>query len=266
MASPIDDVAQELYALLPSEFTAARNAAAKQTPEVKSFPKPSASAWLVNMLARHERDAVERIIELGDQLRDAQFDRQAATALSKQRRDALRDARTIATALAKRLGGTAAAAALDEVEQTLIAAMSDPDAAAAVLAGTLVKPLTANGLDPVDLAGATALDPPALKKSATKKKTPDLRRAVDEAQSDVTEAEARVAGIDRSLAEAKRSRDALQQEREELAAQLASVDEELADTETQIRDLRREHDVAERERRSGETALERATRRWQAHD
>ena len=265
MASPVDDIVRELYALLPAEFTAARNAAAKEHPSVKTLPKPSASAWLVNMLARHERDAVEGLVDIGDRLRDAQFDREAATALSRQRRDGLRDARKIAAALAKRLGGTATAAALDEVEQTLVAAMSDRDAAAAVLAGTLVKPLTANGLDPVDLSGATALDPPALTKRVAKK-SPDLKRAVDEAQSDVTSAEAAVAEIDRSLAEAKRSRDALQQEREELAAQLASVDEELSETETRIRDLRREHDSAERERRSGETALERATRRWQAHD
>ena len=57
----IDDVAQELYALVPEEFTAARNARAKEAKaagdaelaaQVQALRKPTAGAWLLNQLVR----------------------------------------------------------------------------------------------------------------------------------------------------------------------------------------------------------------------
>ena len=63
--SDIDRVAAELYALPPEEFTAARDALARQARasgqaalanEIRALRKPTQGAWVVNPLAR-ERPA-----------------------------------------------------------------------------------------------------------------------------------------------------------------------------------------------------------------
>ena len=62
----LESAARELYALLPGDFTAARNARAKEAAQqgnkalaarLRGLAKPTAAAWLLNMMARHRRDA-----------------------------------------------------------------------------------------------------------------------------------------------------------------------------------------------------------------
>ena len=73
-------IADGLYALPAEEFTAARDAAAKDVraddaelaKQVKALKRPSASAWLVNQLARQRADRLEELLALGDDLRAAQ--------------------------------------------------------------------------------------------------------------------------------------------------------------------------------------------------
>ena len=62
-----------------------------------------------------------------------------------------------AQALAARHGRAISAAVATEVEQTLRAATADPGAAAAVQSGCLLRALSADGVDVVDLAGAVAV-------------------------------------------------------------------------------------------------------------
>ena len=73
----IEDVARELYGLEPEEFTAARNARAKEAKEagdrelasrVQSLRKPTAGAWLLNQLVRRHGDEVQQVLDLGAQL------------------------------------------------------------------------------------------------------------------------------------------------------------------------------------------------------
>lgn len=70
-----------LYGLPLAEFTAARNALAKDlskggekasAQEVKTLPKPTKTAWALNQLARHDPDAITALLDAGDRLRDAQ--------------------------------------------------------------------------------------------------------------------------------------------------------------------------------------------------
>src|SRR5919199_5973505 len=80
----VPDVDQELDALfgLPlEEFTPARNALASRlksagqveaAADVRALRKPSVPVWTVNQLARREREAVERLIKAGRELRTAQ--------------------------------------------------------------------------------------------------------------------------------------------------------------------------------------------------
>src|SRR4029453_7878765 len=129
-------VAAELYELLPSEFTAARGAKAKEVKasgdaelarRIGRLPKPSTSAWAVNMLARHSAKEVDGVLELGASLRRAQEEHDSAglRELGQQRSRvlwaAVREARSVADGFGIKVSDAAAA----EIEDTLRAAMAD---------------------------------------------------------------------------------------------------------------------------------------------
>ncbi len=76
-----ESVADKLYALPRDEFTAARNAAAKQAREqgdreladqIAVLRRPSTAAWVANLLAREQPDEIRALVKLGDGLRAAQ--------------------------------------------------------------------------------------------------------------------------------------------------------------------------------------------------
>src|SRR5919206_3493156 len=108
------DVEQELdhlYGLPLEEFTLARNALAARlrkegdadaAAEVRGLPRPSVSAWLVNQLARRERDGVRRLLDAGEALRRAQ-----AAALGGGSGDELREASAAERRLVRELTGRA---------------------------------------------------------------------------------------------------------------------------------------------------------------
>jgi hypothetical protein len=84
---PLLAVAEELYAVLPGEFTAARSQHAKDAratgdkdlaARVGRLRKPSVAAWVVNALMRHQGPEMARLMEIGDALRQAQSDLDAA--------------------------------------------------------------------------------------------------------------------------------------------------------------------------------------------
>lgn len=157
------DVAGELYALPFDEFVGARTAAAKEHPslaaDVRSLPKPSVAAWTVNMLAVRRPETLRELAGLGVSMRAAQsgLDAQELRRLGHERRQLLGSAvdaaREIATQQGRKISSTIAA----EVEATLRAATADEGAAAAVQSGRLLRGLSADGVDVVDLSGAVAL-------------------------------------------------------------------------------------------------------------
>ncbi len=173
-------IAARLYALPFDDFVAARTAAAKDVAatvlangpaakeqrslaaDVKALPKPSVAAWTVNMLAVHRPDALRELAGLGQSMRSAQAALDAADLrqLAQQRRQllaaAVQDAQTVAAQNGRKISAAIAA----EVEETLRAATADAGAAAAVQSGRLLRGLSADGVDGVDLGGAVA--PPAL--------------------------------------------------------------------------------------------------------
>ena len=166
-------IAAQLYAEPFDDFVPARAAAAKEllagqpaTPalrsraaEVRSLPKPSVSAWAVNMLAWHRPEALRELAELGLAMRQAQAALDAATlrSLAGERRRLLAGTVEAVRAVAEQQGRKISAAIATEVEQTLRAATADEGAAAAVRSGRLLRALTADGVDVVDLAGAVAV-------------------------------------------------------------------------------------------------------------
>ena len=159
------DVARELYALTPDEFTAARNKRAADArsdgqkdlaASIRSLKKPSIGAWAVNLLVREQADEIDQVLELGRTLRAAQadLDSDALRKLSAQRRALVAALGKQAASLAKTSGHRISDAAVSEVEQTLNAAMADARAAAALKTARLTRTLDSVGLDAVDLTDA----------------------------------------------------------------------------------------------------------------
>jgi hypothetical protein len=169
----LEGIAGPLYALPYGEFVAARTAAAKDVStvgltaaeqralaaDVRALPKPSVAAWAVNMLAAHNPDILRELADLGTSMQAAQDALDAADLrrLAQERRQLLAGAVKTAQALAAEQGRAISAAVATEVEQTLRAATADPGAAAAVQSGWLLRALSADGVDVVDLAGAVAV-------------------------------------------------------------------------------------------------------------
>ena len=259
MASdPLIDIAWQLYDLPPASFTAERNARAKEAkgedPElakrITALKRASAPAWIVGQLVRHRADRLNEVLELGAVLRDAQQDLDAATLTQLTR-----DRRALTAALARE-GATLAEAkdvgappaVLDEVAQTLQAAMADAEAAAAVMSGRLIRALEVVGFDPVDLTDAVA--GPAPDGSSTPERPVDelaARRARRAAERAVRDAE-------KDLERATRERDEVRR----LTAEQTRV---RTDAEKRLEQLRREISDAERAIALADESLEQATTR-----
>ncbi len=210
------EIARRIYALPLADFVAARTAEANAltgsgaakgaatgdaralAAAVRSLAKPSVSAWAVNLLTASHPDTVQRLLALGSEMRAAQaaLDAPALRALSQERRDLLTEAVRAAQAAAERQGRKISAPVAAEVEQTLRAATADAGAAQAVASGWLLRPLSADGVDVVDLTGALAAPAPALDAAAaagpTAARVPAAERAPD-APSDAGRTPARQA-------------------------------------------------------------------------
>ena len=154
----------DLYALAPEEFTAARDAEVRaargagergQAKALAALRRPTVSAYVVNALVRAEPALLDQLLELGQQLGQAQADGQAAAlrSLGEQRRALVEAVADQAAAAADRPLTPAVRA---EVVATLEAALADPASGAAVRTGRLVRPLSYAGFGGVDLQGAVA--------------------------------------------------------------------------------------------------------------
>jgi hypothetical protein len=287
--SRLDDVARTLYALPPAEFTAARNAAAKDEPDseaaaaIRAFRKPSAAASAVNSLVRSEPDVVAELLGVGAGLREAQesLDRDAVREFSRRRQQVIASAEKKLAAVVPGVS----ASTLREVEETLQAAVIDLAAAAAVQSGFLVRALESSGLEPVDVSDAVALpvdvadlpaptaapasggrskssgstagaahtDDAAPQESAAERKERERRRAAAVKRAERTLQQ--LTDVADSLAAESERRQDLETERDRLSRELASAESALAASREAERDLRQRRKVLERDARDARRDL-----------
>ncbi|GAA1114986.1 type III secretion system stalk subunit SctO [Arthrobacter flavus] len=275
---PLTEAAAQLYALPLEEFTADRNARARSaddkllSAQIRRLPKPSTAAWLVNMLVKYRRDAVDEALELGVALRDAQekLDQKRMKDLGQQRQRLLNGLGKEILALAEELGHGASATVAAEVEQTFRAAMTDPDAAAAVSTGRLLRALSASGWDAVDLEGAVGgpFEPAAAPvMTRAGKNDPDEER-VDSARIALEDAERTLAEADDDAGDAERRIDKFQGRRtvlsveiEDLQHRLTELRADLGSLDQQIDDAEQEQSAAGRAVRDAQRAVDSARRR-----
>jgi regulator of replication initiation timing len=279
--------ADALYALPLGEFTAARDARAKELKRseaelsraVKALPKPSLAAWVVNLLVRRETEQVEQVLEVGAALRQAQagMDAEELRALTRQRRQLTAAVTGRARARASEAGQRVTQAVADQVEATLTAAMVDAGCAAAVRSGQLVTALAATGVDEVDVASAVAT-PAALgfvaaPCEAAPVARPDLRVVPDpeadarrrrearrEAEEQLTEAEEALEAASGEADEARAAVAELQARGMQLQAELDELRRRIADLEAQAEEVDEELEEAEAIEEEAREAVEGARR------
>jgi hypothetical protein len=178
----LPEAADQLYAISPDDFVAQRTAlvaearAAKDRDLAKAIGqlrRPTRSAWLVNILARAEPDRMTELLELGTALQQAQ-QRMAGDdlrRLSKERRTMIDSLSRRASELGAEQEYVATDAAIQEVSQTLQAALGDPAVADLVRAGRIPQAVSYGGFGPADLTSALAASLPAAEPKTTPAKS-----------------------------------------------------------------------------------------------
>ncbi|MFE4543364.1 hypothetical protein [Arthrobacter sp. NPDC056727] len=193
MEEELERAARALYALPFDGFIAARIAAAKDAAAsnkplaqaIRTLPKPSVAAWTVNMLAHHRPDSLQQLRTLGQTMQEAQasLDAAALRQLAKERRKLLGTAVGEARLAAEEQGRIVSGPVATEVEETLRAATADLAAAAAVESGLLLRGLSADGVDQVDISDAVAV-PSALGKLPPPPRLPQRPREAPDSTGD----------------------------------------------------------------------------------
>jgi hypothetical protein len=254
----LDEAAAQLYAGTPDDFMTRRTALAAEAKasgdkllakQITGLRKPTRSAWLVNLVARAEPGRVAELRELGGALQQAQ--QQMAgdelRELSRQRRTLIDSLARRAAELGAEQGYDPPDSAVQEVSQTLQAALGDPAVAEVVQAGRLHQAVTYGGFGPEDLASALAASVPATK--------PDSGRRAEAAPKAPAAAEAQAAT--EKARKARQDADAARaaaEEAEAAAEKATNNADELADQVESLRSQLREAETAEREAREAARA------------
>ena len=300
----LDAVADELYAVPPDEFVAVRKqrqedarAAGNRTlaREIGALPKPTAAAWVCNLLVREQRAEIEGLVELGDLLRQAQEDLAGdqLRVLDRQRSQLLTALTRQAAALARENGMRVGGTVETQVADTLRAAMADPEAGAALLSGRLTGAMSYSGLGTTGSRPVLRLVPARPEREVTggrsrsgtaarRSRDEDARRAAEE-EARRREEEARREAEERrrrELEEARRAAeeatavaaeavaaaeeerhrvDDLDARRADLQARVAELTDDLARTEEEAARTAEELKRAERHRRTAERRATDAT-------
>jgi hypothetical protein len=253
-------VADQLYALPPEEFTAARDAAAKAADDkalagrIRKLRRPAVAAWAVNLLVRREGPQVEQALALGASLREAAdaMDSDQLRALTRQRRQLTSALATTARGLAHDAGVRLTDATTEQVEAVLTAGMLDATAADVVRTGQLLKAFTATGLDGVDpsellavpeavgwrAAPSEAPPAPALRvvPESAQLKRERAEQAVAEAQDALTEAEEECRAADEALARWTARRLQVQDELDEARRRIAQLESDAEHVDVEVED------------------------------
>jgi hypothetical protein len=258
-----EDLAAELYRLPPGEFTARRNALAKElraddrrlADHVAQLPKPALAAWALDVFAHEREDELGELLDLAAELREAQqeLSRERMQALTAQAHSLVDQVVKDVARVAEASGNALSDAARAQVEQTLRAAMSDQAASDAVRAGLLAKPLDPGGFGSVDLTGAVAGAPrhvPPRPRKARAEESPDdgrdekAERALQKAEDAQQQAESALAEADDAVTAAGADHEAAEQVVTRLRAELREAEQREAGAARDLRSAKQAQEKA----------------------
>jgi hypothetical protein len=206
----LDKELDRLYGLPPGEFTAARDALAKQlkadgagdgAARVKALRKPTAAASLVNRLARDERMNVRALLTAGERLREAQAKLLRGGPPDAVHKAAADERKAIAALLKAVRRDASGEGVLRRVEETLRAAAVDEEARRLLEQGRLTRELepVGFGLSGMSLPAKVRRKRPAAPSPKEKKRREDIARA----EAELTAAKRRVEQAERELERAQ---------------------------------------------------------------
>jgi hypothetical protein len=287
----LDAVTGELYGVPPSDFVTERDERAAQARRagerqladaIKRLRRPSAGAWLANLLVRERYEQVSELLAVGAELRQAQahLANEDLRRLSKKRRRVVASLAGDALELARDRGQTVSSAAARELETTLEAAMLDAGAAGELQAGRLSVALGYTGLG---WAGSDVPFPPEASGTPVGSTRPDGSRLTGHANAGranagraeherllaaraaLKTAGTAVAEAGRDLEEHRGRAHEARRERDHQHQQVADLEERMAAArageqraESQLRQAEKQLAEAERRARSAQDKLDKA--------
>ncbi|WP_329124063.1 hypothetical protein [Streptomyces sp. NBC_01353] len=277
----VERVIEELYGLLPEEFTAARDAyvaearKAGDTDAVKAISglrRPTTAAWVSNLFVRARPADVDRLLALGETLREAH-----RTLDPVKMREASGQRHKVVAALAREAAGPArdagqpvSDAVLHDVEQIFHAVLAGPDVAEQWATGRLVKaPEVPVGFGEVIPEVAAPRPEPSKPSKSPKTAKPSKSPKPTAKRASKAEAERRERRErDRTDAEAAaaetRARDEAlhraEEERKAAQADVAAADESVTELERQLKEAKQEKRAAQDAATEAEKAVKEAGR------
>ncbi|HEX6025644.1 MAG TPA: hypothetical protein VFZ00_26865 [Solirubrobacter sp.] len=280
------DPEDELYGLPLEEFTAARDAAAKAlrkagdretAARIAKLPKPTPAAWAANQVAREQPELIEKLLEAGAELREAQDAAVAGHGSAGLReatlaqRSAVDAVMAAATAL-KPAGRPLSRAMADRLRTTLQAVAGDEALQRALSRGRLVNEAQAGGAWPFALEPSDEPPPkPAAKKTpARKAKEADAEREQREAaererrereareREERKQLEAQLRDARMSLRVRERVAKGAAEDAEAAAQAVADADERLEEAKRAADEARADAEAAQRVFAEAQAELERA--------
>lgn len=285
----LSSIARDLYGVPLKEFVVARDERATTaraegdrdlSEQIRALRKPSATAWIVNLLARERPELVQEVLDLGEELREAQADPdgERLRILDQQRRLLLTRVALESSGLARRHDQSYGPAATASVDETVRAAMADTEAGLAVQAGMLVSGLSAAGFGFVDLSDAVAMPgtlpgalPGALKDvhgPARSRRTAAnaailevARQAVAKAKRESTESATTLKLHKDARASLELRRAALQQQLVDLLDLVSGIEAGISRADSELRAFKRDIEQASSAEAAAVRALDRAQSR-----
>ncbi len=244
MASAYDAALEELYQAPLPQFIAERKRLAAELKANKepgattlaSKPKPPVSAWVVNQLWWHARDAFEDLLETAEKLRKGQL------SASSEHREVIAKLRKRAHSILEDAGHNANEATLRRITTTLSAIAAaggfDPDAP-----GTLAEDRDPPGFEAVGIPSE-----PVERVEKPKHHAPKGKDELAEAREKLRE---------REQAEKRRA----EEEKKRKAAEKHRLEAALRDAKVELHERARHVTAADQERRAATDTMERAQER-----
>jgi hypothetical protein len=237
------DESDRLYGLPLEEFTAARNALAKESGDaaVKQLKKPTVPAWAVNQLARRREVDLRRLLRAGEKLEAAQKDalrggsQAAFESARSDERDAVRLLRAAAAEVLREGGHPASDQSLERIAQTLHAGAATEEGRALLRAGRLTDDIEPQGFDAF-AAMAGQIAPPTRPAKTTeraptaaeKRRAENAEKAREEAavaRAEADEANTRLAAAEKEVAKLRREAERANEKAERVEAKAEKLAE-----------------------------------------
>ncbi|SEE66835.1 hypothetical protein SAMN05216532_8267 [Streptomyces sp. 2231.1] len=276
----LDAVADELYALAPAVFTAARDERAKAAraagdrelaEQIHRLRRPTLSAWASNLLVREQPDEVQRLVHLGEALRQAHqnLDGEQLRELSAQQHQVTFALAQQAGQLTARAGQPISDDTRQEVQDTLHAVLADPDAAQQWAKGRLTKPLSVPaGFPTLSRQPAPPATPPRTEpagevedgKAASARHRKQQER-LEQARGQAADAEQHLRDREADLAAAEDKLSRAEEEQEQAEQRVDDLSRQLKDAESDKQRAREAARTARDHTRAADRAAREARRR-----